>query len=261
MGQTGHDKKAVPCVFALLPDKEGQTYIKMWTFVKSLVTFQEGLPTAVTSDFEKGVLNTLRNVFPNISIKGCNFHQKQAIRRNIQAKGLLTLMNHSTKFNYLVKMLYGLAFVPPHKVTDIFDTIIMDYVDANKETEGFIEYAEEVEDLLAYFQRNWTGMIAGRNRTRRPPMFEISTWNKYEDVLADHKITNNICEGSVYYLSYSSFKSYITTALIVAFIGYLFRLYMYFYSNRFQLELDWNYEQEAFPLCGPGGLSKQGKLG
>jgi hypothetical protein len=157
------------------------------------------------SDFEKGVLNTLRSVFPNINIKGCNFHQKQAIKRNIQAKGLLTLMNHSTKFNYLVKMLYGLAFVPPHKVTDIFDTIIMDYVDTNKETEA--------EDFVAYFQQTWTGMIAGRNRTRRPPMFEISTWNKYEDVLAEHKITNNSCKGSVYYLSYSSYKSYNTVLL------------------------------------------------
>ncbi len=137
----------------------------------------------------------------------------------------------------------------------------MDYVNANKETEGFIEYAEEVEDFLAYFQRTWTGMIAGRNRTHRPPMFEISTWNKYKDVLAELKITNNSCEGSVYNLSYSKFKSYNNTTIIVALTDNLFRLYLFFYSTRFQLKLDWNHEQAAFPLRGPGGLPQQGELG
>jgi hypothetical protein len=41
--------------------------------------------------------------------------------------------------------------VVPHKVTEIFDTIITDYVDYNREMEGFIEYPEEVEDFIAYF--------------------------------------------------------------------------------------------------------------
>jgi hypothetical protein len=201
MGQMGPGKKAVPCMFALLPDKDGQTYMKLWNFLKSLGTFEDRLPITVTSDFEKGVLSTLGSVFPHPGIKGCNFHQKQAIRRNIQSKGLLTLLNHSTKFSYLVKMMYGLAFVLPHRITDIFDGIIMDYVDSHKDCEGFIEYAEEVEAFIAYFQRTWTGLIAGRNRTRRHPMFDISTWNQYEDVLADRKITNNNCEGMVYHLS------------------------------------------------------------
>jgi hypothetical protein len=135
-------------MFALLPDKDGQTYMKLWQ-----VTFEDGLPITVTSDFEKGVLNTLGSVFLHTRISGCNFHQKQAVRRNIQAKGLLTLLNHSTKFIYLVKMLYGLVFVPPHRVTDIFNSIIMDYVDSHKESKGFIEYAKEVRDFIAYFQR------------------------------------------------------------------------------------------------------------
>jgi hypothetical protein len=89
-GQMGPAKELVPCVFALFLDKGGQTYMKLWMIIKSLVTFKEGLPNSVASDFEKGVLNTLGNVFPDISIKGCHFHLKQTIRRNIQAKGFLT---------------------------------------------------------------------------------------------------------------------------------------------------------------------------
>ncbi len=84
-------------------------------------------------------------MFPDVSIMGWHFHQKQAIRRNIQAKGILTLL----------KMLSELSFVLPYKVMDFFDTIITDYVDPNKETEGFIEDAEEAGDFIAYFQRTW----------------------------------------------------------------------------------------------------------
>jgi hypothetical protein len=61
MGHMGPAKKMFPCVFGLLPYKEGQTLLEA---VKSQVIFQEGMPSTATSDFEKGVLHTLGNVFP-----------------------------------------------------------------------------------------------------------------------------------------------------------------------------------------------------
>jgi hypothetical protein len=70
MGQTDDTKRAVPCVFALLPDKDGTTYLKMWTQIKALVTFQDGLPTSIMSDFENAVLNTMGTVFPEAAIRG-----------------------------------------------------------------------------------------------------------------------------------------------------------------------------------------------
>jgi hypothetical protein len=137
------------------------------------------------SDFEKAVLNTMEKAFPSANVRGCHFHHKQAIRHNIQTKGLQVLLNNSTKLMYLVKMLYGLSFVPPDKVTEIFDNTIMEYLDSNKNKGGFSEMAEEIEDFVAYFQRAWIGMIAGRNKARRPPMFSVTTWNKYDDILAE----------------------------------------------------------------------------
>jgi hypothetical protein len=37
----GPAKEVVACVFALFLDKGGQTYMKLWTIIKSLVTFKE----------------------------------------------------------------------------------------------------------------------------------------------------------------------------------------------------------------------------
>ncbi len=36
----------------------------------------------------------------------------------------------------------------------------------------------------------------GRQRTRKPPLFLIPSWNKTEALLAGHQLTNNTCEGA-----------------------------------------------------------------
>jgi hypothetical protein len=60
----------------------------------------------------------MEKAFPSANVRGCHFHHKQAIQRNIQTKGLQVLLNNSTKFMYFVKLLYGLSFVPLDKVTE-----------------------------------------------------------------------------------------------------------------------------------------------
>jgi hypothetical protein len=52
---------------------------------------------------------------------------------------------------YFVKLHYGLSFVPPDKVTDMFENTVLEYLNANKNKEDFSETAQEIEDLVAYF--------------------------------------------------------------------------------------------------------------
>ncbi len=127
-----------------------------------------------------------------IQVKGCNFHHKQALRRKLQEKGLVVLINQSSKFEYLVKMLYGLAFVPPIRAGEFFITVIQDYVNENKDDEGF----QEFEDFLAYYERTWIGAHSGnRAGGRKAPQYALKAWNKYDDILEERPITNNSCEG------------------------------------------------------------------
>jgi hypothetical protein len=71
---------------------------------------------------------------------------------------------------YFVKLIYGLAFVPPDQVAEMFDTVVMDYLDNYRQEVGFVELAEELEDFVSYIQRTWIGLVAGRNKTRRQPL-------------------------------------------------------------------------------------------
>ncbi len=73
------------------------------------------------------------------------------IRRNIQTTSLEVILNNITKFMYFVKLHYGLSFVPPDKVTDMFENTVLEYLDANKNKEDFSETAQEIKDLVAYF--------------------------------------------------------------------------------------------------------------
>jgi hypothetical protein len=62
------DRRAVPVVFALLPNKEAATYLKMWKVVTENVLFKPGLPQRIMKDFERGVMNTVKKIFPKAAI-------------------------------------------------------------------------------------------------------------------------------------------------------------------------------------------------
>ncbi len=83
-----------------------------------------------------------------IQVKGFNFHHKQAIRRNLQEKGLMVLIINNSKLEYLIKMIYSLAFVPPIRAREIFSSVIQDYINGQKEDAGFQEYEEGIQVSL-----------------------------------------------------------------------------------------------------------------
>jgi hypothetical protein len=92
-----------------------------------------------------------------MQVCGCLFHFKQAVRRNLSQKGLITLYNSCHKFQYLVHMLYSLVFVPVPRVVDIYDTVIRGFLDENTNEEGIVDNLDAVEDFLTYFENTWLG--------------------------------------------------------------------------------------------------------
>ncbi len=91
-GRMGPAKKVVPCVFTLLPDYEGENYMKLYMTIKSQVTFQEDCLALWLQILRKVLLYSGESV-SWCQIKGCPFHQIHAIRGNNQVKSLFTLLN------------------------------------------------------------------------------------------------------------------------------------------------------------------------
>ena len=102
-------KNVVPCVFALLPNKQQATYV---TLLHELCELNPELsPSSVMIDFEVASKNALflQEVFPDVRIQGCFYLLSQAIYRKVQSTGLQQEYQTNEDLNIKIRMLAALA--------------------------------------------------------------------------------------------------------------------------------------------------------
>ena len=79
-----------PLLYGFLHDKSRATYERFFRNVKSLFNISNLTirwePLII--DYEVAAHQAFREVFPNVEMKGCNFHFGKALWRNLQANGL-----------------------------------------------------------------------------------------------------------------------------------------------------------------------------
>ena len=79
-------KKVLPCVYALLPNKQQVAYTRLFDITKQ--HHHSLAPRNVMVDFEIAALNAIDTSFPDANKKECVFHLSQAIFLKIQSLGL-----------------------------------------------------------------------------------------------------------------------------------------------------------------------------
>ena len=178
--------------FALLPDKETETYEKLVEVLKVTIDVDNIKMVRLMVDFEKAVWKAFRKHFPSVTIVGCNFHHIKAIRKHIADNGLKSLYGHCTEFQYLVKLILALTYVPEAKVQVAFDTVVQAQYKRLQEEDIYDDYEVQLISFMAYITRTWIGR--GTGPQRKKPMFPIQSWNKHEDVIMDKLLTNNVVE-------------------------------------------------------------------
>ena len=147
---TIHGQKSgytVPCDYALLPNKRKETYVRLFTQMKSWVTASARRWETFLSDYEQGAFGSMVDVFPGILEEGCFFHLCKRLDFQVKER---------------VKKLAALTFVPVADVVACFQSL------------STIFLADELP-LLAYFEGTWIGQSVGG---RRPPFtFPHHMWN------------------------------------------------------------------------------------
>ena len=79
----------IPCIYALLPDKSQETYIRMWREIRNLAgPGDDGQERLVTMDFERAAINAFLEKFPQSNVAGCFFHLGQSVYRKVKELGL-----------------------------------------------------------------------------------------------------------------------------------------------------------------------------
>lgn len=95
------------------------------------------------SDFETASRNAIKYHFPNITLKGCWFHYRQAIFRKAVKIGIKKSY-HLDEYRDFLNLFGALALIPASKVIEGFDIII-----------NLMPNDPKCDELCKYFEKEW----------------------------------------------------------------------------------------------------------
>jgi hypothetical protein len=133
----------LPLVYALLPDKKQETYVKFFRMLSEYIMKE---PTYISSDFELAVLNSIKIVFPDAKINGCYFHLVQNFWKHVKSEKLESEYAGNNNFRQAFKQLQALSFVPETDTVCAFN-----YLKSIA--------CHEFRPILTYFEENYIGSL------------------------------------------------------------------------------------------------------
>jgi len=160
----------------LISSKKTEEYIT--AFVNLLVAANNAKillsPKFIMADFEKGLVNALKWVFPKSKILGCQFHFAKALWKRAGKLGLRQ-KERKRKAAILINFILILVHIPKEDRLQYFEDLKSTYKNEDK----------PFQDLFAYFEKNW---------------IDLDFVNLGEDRERITR-TNNYCENFHSYLS------------------------------------------------------------
>ena len=108
-------EQVFPLVFALLPNKLSRTYERFFRMLFDILRSRSlSVPSSlvVISDFESGLISSIRVSLPFAVHRGCFFHYAQCIFRNVKSLGLSVRYRTDEDFRTKIRMFIALGLVP-----------------------------------------------------------------------------------------------------------------------------------------------------
>jgi hypothetical protein len=108
------------------------------------------------SDFEVGLTEAIKKVWPEIEVDHCMFHYSQIIRKNLfLIVDLRKAIKSNLKYQRVMKMFMALAYLPVEYIKKGVDVIIQYQIDNN--------LLNDFDEFNKYFLKNW---INSKNRQK-----------------------------------------------------------------------------------------------
>ena len=134
----------IPCVFFLLPFKTKACYIEMFRCLVDACV-KENFTLNIENlnlDFELAVHDAARHFWPDVAIKGCQFHLAQAWYRKIQSLGLTSeYKSQDSAVGQWLKTFFGISFLDPAVVEECF---VFDIFSEAPDSEKAVDFADYV---------------------------------------------------------------------------------------------------------------------
>ncbi|KAL3688447.1 hypothetical protein R1sor_014756 [Riccia sorocarpa] len=127
-----HKDVVIPVVFALLPNKQKELYVRVLRILKERHVQLD--PESILMDFEASEIRAFKDVFSAARLRGCYFHFSQCIWRKIQSMPeLLKCYGEKVEFALHMRKLMALAFIPPADTERAFDLLCESFFFSNRE--------------------------------------------------------------------------------------------------------------------------------
>ena len=115
--------KVLPCAYGLMVSKRKAAYRRLFRELTDFVD-EEHLPhlqpTSVMSDYESGMIEAFKEVFPGAEVNGCLFPFSQAVWKKIQGEGLQEAYKEGGDLQELSRQLMALPFLPEETIPQAF---------------------------------------------------------------------------------------------------------------------------------------------
>ena len=112
---TMKQEQTFPMVYALLPNKQRQTYSRtLMLMIDAMMTLGLNLsPATVVSDFELAIIQAVSLNFKQVTHRGCYYHFMQALWRKLQSLSLAQCdMSSDPTLKHFVKKMAAISFCP-----------------------------------------------------------------------------------------------------------------------------------------------------
>lgn len=179
----------IPLIYCLMPSKSFNAYL---SFLKILSEkYDLKAPDYLILDFEAASFNSFKTIFPRTKIYTCLFHFSQIIWRKIQSLGYTSIYNSNSCFNFQVRLIMALAFVPSNDIQAMGDKLL-----------NYFERENSCENTYVLFQWFKKKFINAETCSinHRPEVWSVymrvkknlpRTTNSMEGF---HRHLNNVCE-------------------------------------------------------------------
>lgn len=170
LGSSLEETNSIPAVYALLPDKKQETYIRLFKILKDKIP--DWNPERVVLDFEVAVIQALNFLFPLVKIIGCNYHFNQCIWRKVQDIGMVTDYTHDYEVRLNVRMCSALAHLPLDQVDEGW-LLIQENTPNHEKLSKFYDYFVEQWLENSIIPKDMWNCYGERHRTNNA----VEGWN------------------------------------------------------------------------------------
>jgi len=162
--------------WALLPNKTKVTYVEMLTAMRSALTTSFGdigMVKQINSDFELPFIDAVHEVFPEVVVKGCMFHFRQALMRHIQKEGFQQAYTDNIVVQTWIRQIMSMTMLPVFAVPLAWNAL--------KHPPNIPDLTDKFIAFVDYLERTW---ITG--------LFAPSLWTHFDN---EGPRTTNVAEG------------------------------------------------------------------